>query len=286
MLNKNINVYNQELFSHVDVDNIAAVRVYYVGQGDAIGLVDDKGDVVLYVDYGGMIDHPDKVNNFKELDKRLVPESRNKPINVILTHWDKDHYYSAKHVAKIRNSQWVVPRQRIGPQALKFSASLTNVYCWPERMVKKPVSFHTKNGDTILIEKIEKKPRIRKQKEDRNLTGLAVSIIKKNKNNKKHEFVLLPGDAPYHKIGHFQNLVKKMNFKGGVAYHHGSHSHWKSSTSAVLGNPRTGAKLVYSYGPSNTYGHPDRSNYDALNWSGHTDETPNHNGQNYIEISL
>jgi hypothetical protein len=52
---------------------------------------------------------------------------------IVLTHWDKDHYYSAKkYNDEAKKGLWLVPRQLASPQAVKFAAGLSNALRWPE----------------------------------------------------------------------------------------------------------------------------------------------------------
>lgn len=278
---------NNDVFDNIDVDEIKGVRIYYIGQGDAIGILNENKDVVLYVDYGGLIDHPDKSNNYVDTHLRLPPFFNQDHVPVILTHWDKDHYYSAKHVGSIRDSQWVFPDQRMGVQATNFSATLNNAYTWPETDLPTVLSFFANNGDELRIEKIKPKPN-KKKSEDRNLTGLAISIIKEVSDD-TYQFIQLPGDAPYHKIPEFVDLQSDSDFEfiGGTAYHHGAKSHWTKATSNVLGSPAHGARLLFSYGPSNSYSHPQMNNYSNLRWcNNHIDETPNYQYQKHEFVDI
>jgi len=276
-----------DLFDKIQVSSISGIRVFYVGQGDAIGLLNEKHEVVLYVDYGGLVDHPDKDNGYTNTSSTLPPWHDQDHIPVVLTHWDKDHYFSAKHVKEMLDSQWIVPDQSIGVQATKFSATLNNAYTWPEASPPLVLSFFTINGDEIRIEKIKERP-VKSKSEDRNLTGLSITIIKVGVST-PYKFIQLPGDAPFHKIPEFYALQNDSDyfFIGGTAYHHGSKRHWVKKTSKILGQPNIDAKVIYSYGPSNTYGHPSRTNYQTLNWDAQTEETPSYKNKNgYIDFKF
>ena len=274
------------VFDKIEVDSISGIRVFYVGQGDAIGLLNEIDEVVLYIDYGGLIDHPDKINNYSKVSDRLKPYYGNEHVPVLLTHWDKDHYYSAKHVKDMLDSQWVFPDQRMGIQATQFSAQLNNAFTWPENDPPIVMSFFTLNGDEVRIEKIKPLPN-KSKTEDRNLTGLSITVIK-NGDSPPFNFIQLPGDAPYHKIPELCSLRKDVDyvFIGGTAYHHGSDRHWIRATSDVLGVPNPKARLVYSYGPSNTYHHPRTCEYDVLKWKGKTKRTPDYKSKGYIDIKF
>ena len=278
------------LFGNINIQTITGVRVFNVGQGDAIGLLDENGDIALYIDYGGLLDHPDKSNNFQNTAKRLSPKHGNHNVGVILTHWDYDHYYSATKVREIQHGQWIVPRQMVGPLALAFSANLSNAYCWPEIVLNQAFIFSTNNGDEVIIEKLAPTIEDPYSTQDRNLSGLAISVVRNPPGDQEEDsdneitstLALLPGDAPYNKIAHFPSLKTACEFKGYVAYHHGAVSHWSGKTDAALGTGSQNSITVFSYGMSNRYNHPHRNKYAALNWN-NQHETP---AQKYIDIPL
>jgi len=268
------------LFGGIQVQGLSGVRVFDVGQGDCIGLLDDDGKVALYVDYGGVIDHPDK-GNPANTGARLPVQRGNAYLTIVLTHWDKDHYWSAKKNTDAEDCQWLVPRQKASPTAVRFAARLTNAKCWPESRGAKPYLFGAGSGHTVVIRKCGRfDPN--KTSEDRNLTGLAVNVLKEDFVGNDEETILLPGDCTYHKIP----TLPSTPLKGLLAYHHGSHSHWKQPDTADeiddFTDPRT---LVYSYGATNPYGHPDTSNYDP-DWDPHSEHTPNlrNAGKAYVDI--
>jgi len=90
---------------------INGIRVFDVGQGDCIGIRDQIDEVFCYVDYGGVIDHPDKTNP-ANTPTRLPIQYAGVRVSIILTHWDKDHYYSAyKKNPAAQKCEWLTPRQ-------------------------------------------------------------------------------------------------------------------------------------------------------------------------------
>lgn len=268
------------LFNKIDVTSISGIRVFYVGQGDSIGILNEERKVVLYVDYGGLLGHPDKVNGYSKIAEMLPPIAYNESVSVVLTHWDKDHYYSAKYVDQIQQGQWIVPDQRVGVQATIFSAKLSNVRKWRESIGDQPLEFRTRSGDIIAIQKLGKRPG-NAQTEDRNMTGLGVWIIKNNSANKR-QFILLPGDAPYHRIKGIKHIGENVEYIGGTAYHHGAKSHWTKNTVELLEGAGTNAKLIFSYSPENHYGHPNIGHYG--DWKGELVFTPCFKEDGYVDI--
>jgi hypothetical protein len=113
---------------------LSGIRVFDVGQGDCIGLLDQNGVVFCYVDYGGLGDHPDHGSPLLNPAASRMPTTYGSGYTaMVLTHWDKDHYYSAKkYNTDARNGLWLVPRQLASPQAVRFAAGLPNALSWPE----------------------------------------------------------------------------------------------------------------------------------------------------------
>lgn len=285
---------NFDLFPNFQVPAIAGVRVHYIGQGDAISLIDDSRQPILYLDYGGFGDHPDKPDNFPNTASRLpVRRSDGKLVTIVLTHWDKDHYYSATKVPESEECRWVTPRQKVGVQASTFSAKIENMFSWPEDKVEEGFAFPTDGKDFVMLEKIKNSPVGLDQTEDRNHSGLVMSVVKVNSDPEvKNQLIILPGDAPFNEIHHLPTLRQECTLSGVVAYHHGSHTSWKNNQTNgnVTGNTLDGSfnnpKLVFSFGPNNTYGHPDESNYDGLTfWTPTKIKTPPvFHGNNYPEF--
>lgn len=251
-----------DLLEGQSVSEISGVRVFDVGQGDCLGVLDEKEKVVLYVDYGGCIDHPDQAD-YSNVKSRLdVERSDNGRIGIVLTHWDKDHYYSATKNSKTGGCQWLVPRQKASISAASFAANLPNAACWPEEIGDDPKRFPVGGNCEIEIRK-SKKYKAGAKSENRNLTGLAIAVIRKDENGDDEQMILLPGDNVFHKIKNLPDVP----IRGLVAYHHGSHTHWHKVKSPVAINKcTTNNTVVYSCGENNPYNHPDKANYSA-NWS-------------------
>jgi hypothetical protein len=134
-----------------------------------------------------------------------------------------------------------------------FASQLSNAKCWPESRGDNPASFGVGADHDIVIRKCgPHDPADIKQ--DRNITGLAISLQQWNAITAE-EAMWLPGDCPFDRIPHPPVAA----LRAIVAYHHGAHSHWKPATSSAISNRHARAQMAYSFG-TNTYGHPDRNN--------------------------
>jgi hypothetical protein len=249
---------------------LAGMRVFDIGQGDCIGLLDQNNEVFCYVDYGGLGDHPDRGSTATNPASTRMPVQYGAALTtIVLTHWDKDHYYSAKkYNTDAQKCQWLVPRQMASPQAVRFAAKLTNALCWPESRKKNAVKFAVGADHSIEIRKCSAFV-AGALTEDRNSTGLAVTLLC-HEDGRLKTYMLLPGDC------HFDGIP---SLPGGairalLAYHHGSRTHWSTATKTVIaGSLQTPRDLAYSFGKSNTYRHPRRDNY-KTEWHPATVETP------------
>jgi hypothetical protein len=221
---------------------LRGIRVFDVGQGDCIGLLDQADKVFCYVDYGGLANHPDD-GNPANTAKRLPVKTSHGLVSIVLTHWDKDHYYSAvKKNTAAQSCEWVAPRQLASPQAVRFAARLTNAKCWPESEGQNTVPFAVGPDHTINIRKCQ--PFDPKAKnEDRNASGVAVTLHK-NLNGSLNCYMLLPGDC------HFDGIpgLPPVPIRTLIAYHHGSKTHWTSKTAPAISSFTPTHSMVYSYG--------------------------------------
>jgi hypothetical protein len=246
---------------------INGIRVFDVGQGDCIGIQDQIGEVFCYIDYGGVIDHPDNANP-ANTPARLPVQYAGGNVSIVLTHWDKDHYYSAyKKNTAAQNCEWLTPRQWAAPFAVRFAAKLPNATCWPEKLGQAPHHFSVGVRHVIEIRKCDAyDPRDKKQ--DRNTSGLAITLLAQTAGTTKTQ-MLLAGDCHFDGIPNLQVApICRL-----VAYHHGSHTGWTSATQAVINNAASTVSMVYSFGSSNTYGHPHRYNYQPT-WDANAQQTP------------
>jgi len=175
-----------------------------------------------------------------------------------LTHWDKDHYWSAKkRNPSAKECEWLVPRQMVSPQAVFLAAEIEDAKCWPERQGNTSSRFTVSDEWDIEIRKCAPFSKTKKN-EDRNQTGLAVTVQHRVE-GRVDSYMLIPGDCPFDRIPHLPDAP----IRGLVAYHHGAKRHWKKSTRAAIANAHNRHQLAYSYG-ENEYGHPYRRNYKPL----------------------
>lgn len=256
---------------------VTGIRVFDVGQGDCIGLLDQAGDIFCYVDYGGVIDHPDTSGT---TPTKMPVVYGGGHVSIVLTHWDKDHYYSAyKKNPAAQNCEWLVPRQWASSFAVRFAANLANAKCWPESLGQQTHSFTVGNDHVLQIRKCQAfDPNDPSQ--DRNTHGLAVVIIDQTVTSAK-ELMILPGDCQFNGIPG----IPLAPIRALVAYHHGSHVHWSGNTGAAISNRAPKTNMVYSFSPATNYGHPDRTIYPPA-WRANAQETPNvRNNPGYVEIT-
>ncbi len=253
--------------------SITGFRAFDVGQGDCFGLLDQNREVFCYVDYGGLAKHA--YRNPPAMDK-IAPVDRNGwKTPVILTHWDKDHYYSADvKNPKAQACPWLVPRQWVSPHGLKFAAKLAKAQCWPESQGTTSRAFPVGRSHSIEIQKCApfdtQSPR-----QDRNRSGLAVAVTGFNSLGVACH-MLLPGDCHYDGIPNpLQTPIRHL-----VAYHHGSGTHFTSATKLGILNYTSPRQLVYSYGQVSWTVHDQ--NYET-EWNPHATHTPTLRGKSGYE---
>ncbi|MBS1994775.1 MAG: hypothetical protein JSS86_00635 [Cyanobacteria bacterium SZAS LIN-2] len=224
---------------------LTGIRVFDVGQGDCFGLLDQQSRVFCYVDYGGLANHPEDGSPGWSAQNLAVSYASGFA-SIILTHWDKDHYYSAvRKNPQADQCTWLVPRQWISPQALLFAGRLNRARCWPESLGKSSAKFPVGAQHEIEIRKCQPfDPKA--LKEDRNGSGLVVTLNRKS-GSVVLEYMLLPGDC------HFDGIppLPAGTIRALIAYHHGSQTHWKAKTGPVVANASANHTLVYSYGQRN-----------------------------------
>jgi beta-lactamase superfamily II metal-dependent hydrolase len=149
---------------------------------------------------------------------------------VVLSHWDFDHYALA--VTRLKNLQkldWYAPRQKVGPNAVKFQSALGPRLHFIDRKqipVTKSLRLYRGLGPAT----------------DRNGNGYVMRLKQKNEN------VLLTGDVGYNYI--LAALTKGLT--GLSVPHHGGDG---------SANPPAGKGIAaVSYGLPNRYRHPIESN--------------------------
>ena len=229
---------------------VTGIRLVDVGQGDCFAIVATKDGTsfpLMYVDYGGVMDHPDRENIERTKLRMPVNHKFGKSV-IVLSHWDKDHYWSAKKKnTEAKKSMWLVPNQWISPQAAKFSAELENAYRWPEGYKEKLVGVSLRDH-TVLIRKCGRHDK-EIPYEDRNSTGLVVTIH--NSQVTESSQVVLPGDCPLHQIPHLPSTRISLL----SAPHHGSKKGLGDFTIFCQLYMDADSLMLISYG-KNHYGHP------------------------------
>lgn len=247
----------------VRASKILGVRIFDVGQGDSVAVLAEVAgteETVLQLDYGGRERNPFKVD--ADVDLRMPVASSQL---LMLTHWDEDHWCSAPKGSAAKSASWLVPRQVTSPRAVLFSTTVEDIHCIPEDLAEQSLRFEANNGDYILWQKIGSFPGTFAKDEDCNKTGVALAIVRQSPAGE--EAILLPGDAPFDKVGHFRQLAQQgVLLRGIVAFHHGAGTHWTNATEQLLRNWPTfrPPDVVFSCSQPNSYHHPDRARYERL----------------------
>ncbi len=243
---------SSRFFTHTG-SSIAAARVYDVGQGDCIGVESALGELLCYVDYGGLGDHPDRTAP-QNTPLRLPVVNNGSDVPIVLTHWDKDHWWSAwRKNPGATKVGWLVPRQWIGPSAARFAARLARAECWPEQLASRAVRFQFGTQTALEIRKCALFDR-KDPNQDRNKSGLVAKLLVFDDSRRVLGAVLLPGDCPYDWIpGPGTSLT------AALAFHHGSRVGFTKFTAASI---QSETWVGFSYG-NNRYGHPCTANYEV-----------------------
>jgi hypothetical protein len=210
-------------------ENVDAVAVYDVGQGACSALIVDEYPH-LYFDMGGgaLGDAATFPRNLSAICTTDMPP-------VVLSHWHYDHWSLAKRFGgDILRSTWIVPRQSsLGPSAATLLGLIRQHGTALVRASGAPtlregaVSLHDCTGKTL------------------NDSGIAMVVW-----GPDERVISLPGDARYKYITDLPDELTSL-----VAAHHGGNTR---AVAAEMPNPDgdLAGRLVYSCGPSNSYGHP------------------------------
>lgn len=235
-----------DFLNNLSLSKYNHIMVYNVGQGNCNGFVDENNIPLMYFDVGGgfganKVTYP---NNF-QLCHSYNP-------NVILSHWDQDHFQTAIFDNQLLNTKWLVPKHSsISNTAMHIALELqkrNNLICWNNSLQYVDFLSHR-------IVKCTGNPN------NKNNSGLAFYV------NQNSEFVLLPADATFNKIPH----KPLANIIGLVASHHGAKG-------SIQGMPDASAPamLAFSFGRRNTHHHPHMQavhSYIGNNWINTLDTT-------------
>lgn len=227
--------------------SIDHVTMLDVGQGGANALVTATGDVAAYFDFGGGAG-PHATSFPTALTRFCFCATSGPPI--ILSHWDHDHWSSEGRDTRSHSKTWLVPHQT--PLGLHHAALIASILrhgtlvVWP-RAGKK--ASHAVGQLTLL----------QCSGSSRNSSGLAAIVSPPA--GVAALPVLLPADAGYGDVP----MAVGQTFDAIAAPHHGGHS----NSPLIPAPASTFARLGYSYGASNSYGHAFntvRVAHDGVGW--------------------
>lgn len=209
-----------------------AAAVYDVGQGACNALL-RGGAPALYFDFGG-----GALQNTKTFPEALRRFCMTQLPPVVLSHWDWDHWSSARRWPEAMARTWIVPRHdnSLGPVHTRFLGDLLavgKVLVWPDGLPEMTVGRVTLARCTGSVG-------------NRNDSGLAMTLG--TPPGQEGGPMLFPGDAGYQHVPGADST-----FTSVVVPHHGgqTRSTWVPSSDGL----DTG-RLVYSYGAGNSYLHP------------------------------
>lgn len=214
-----------------------------VGQGSALALVDSSGQPRVYFDVGAGFGP----------NQHTVPASLSfctctRPV-VVLSHWDIDHLQGARYEPNLLKSQWVVPRQLIGPtharlanSILRAGGKLLIVDIPRTEVALSPRAWWAKAGhatQTLVLERCSGR--------EKNDSGLSVAVWDRI----RERSWLLVGDAEYRYVPSASSLQGLCVLS---AAHHGAALGVGDAPPAA---PAIGyLRLLYSFGYENTFHHP------------------------------
>jgi beta-lactamase superfamily II metal-dependent hydrolase len=222
----------EELLQPLSAARIESVVVYDVGQGNAIGLCGEGQGVLGYFDLGGGCNA--NLYTFPPALKRFC-FTQQPP--VILSHWDEDHWSSANRDSRALRTNWIAPRQKLGPTQ---AAMIANIQAAGGRVWFLPAGFTRHHYGQIQLELATG--------QGRNNSGIVLTLAENHDGSGQQ--ILMPGDAGYKFISSFTGGPPYLSV---VASHHGG----VLGTSTPPSCPSaTHSRLVYSAGPANSYKHP------------------------------
>jgi hypothetical protein len=215
-----------------DAGRVDAAAVYDVGQGGCSALLRD-GLPRLYFDFGGAA-----LSSTKTFPEALTRFCFSRSPPVVLSHWDWDHWSSARRDPRALERTWIVPRHdnQLGPVNTRFLGDLLakgRVLVWPAGLPSARVGQVTISACTGPAGR-------------HNDSGLAMTVAAPE--GRGDGRMLFPGDAGYRFVP-----GSKAAFTSVVVPHHGG----VADSSWVAGSDGAEAgRLVYSYGAGNFYRHP------------------------------
>jgi hypothetical protein len=233
-----------EIAEALDLDSpIDEIAIYDVGQGAANGLISGH-EVQCYFDFGGGV-----AGNRKTFPTALKFFCRCVAPPIILSHWDHDHWSAQGRRRQFRTHTWIVPRQHsAGSKRAPHHSSLIAAILKVGRIVVFPSKSSVTVGQLIISECTGS---------TKNTSGLA--LVAHPPSTSSGELpVLMTADAGYGDL--FNSVSSNPDFDAIVCPHHGG----RSNSPTIPAPPSwTYQRLIYSYGPGNTYKHPLPATYNS-----------------------
>jgi hypothetical protein len=227
------------LLSSSTFDEIA---VYDVGQGSANGLISNQ-EVVCYFDFGG-----GAAPNTFTFPPALASFCQCNSPPIILSHWDHDHWSSEGRDTRVHAQTWIVPRQTSNntKRAPHHSSLIKAIQAAGGTILVWPSGLNSKRIGQLEISLCTGSAK--------NTSGLALTVHPPS--GVAGLPVLMPADAGYDDL---RVVPTSGQHDAILCPHHGGRSN-----SPKIPKPPSGAyqRLIYSYGPSNTYKHPLLNTYD------------------------
>jgi hypothetical protein len=226
------------------------VVAYDVGQGNSMGLCEPNGTVKAYFDLGGGVNA-----NAKTFPTALTHFCFTQQPPIILSHWDFDHWSSGNRDTRSLGMVWIAPRQPVGPIHLAMMTSIMAAGSPTKNLLLIPPGFLPKRHGQLYLELCTGT--------GRNHSGLALTLSEQATGAGNQ--MLFPGDARYTYIPSFPNPPTNHYLSVAVPHHGGD---MKSHT-VPLCPSLSPSRLVYSYGPRNTFRHPrhvTRTDHDGAGW--------------------
>jgi hypothetical protein len=228
-----------------------SVGVMDIGQGGCNLLIDGNGRAATYFDVGMPLwfftssAPPNMRLPFPVAPSGPIVSNGNpNTLNVVLSHWDWDHWRLGRAVPGLAALPWLVPNQAIGPVAFNFLLGLNaQVYQQngPAHLSLPNYTLHKctppQNANPAMVQ---------------NNSGLAMEVNAVLPTvNAPNDQVLLTGDANFPSLA-APRVYPRLTGIGAV--HHGSNAHGAPNN---LPAPIGGAgRIAYSYGVSPNGGHP------------------------------
>ena len=229
-----------------------------VGQGSALALADTAGKPRLYFDVGaGMGRH----SSTTPTDLTFCVCN---PKAIVLSHWDTDHWIGARADPRLLKQIWIAPLQRVGPSHAKLANDILiaggdiKIYA-SKQSVSVPLYWNKPKWGLRSKTPDQQLSLVPCSGKSRNDSGFALRILDFNRSLQW----LLCGDASYDVIPQ-PPAEESVEYAVVTASHHGALQRRKGSVipPAPARNGRY-ARLLYSFGLPNHFGHPHASTVTA-----------------------